>query len=74
VIPDPALGVSNPEGYAKGHAINVLVFGTTHFQAWTKDDTLRSLIPDPANSVVAVFSGADADRFRAIVGMPRTAP
>lgn len=57
---------------AKGHAVNVLVFGTTHFQAWQKDDTLRSLIPDPANSVVAIFSGADADAFRSIVGIDRT--
>jgi hypothetical protein len=58
---------------AHGNAINLLVFGSAHFSAWQKDDTLKTLIPDPANSVVAVFSGPDADAFRAIVGMDKTA-
>lgn len=63
--------VESPTVRANGHAVNVLVFGTAHFQAWQKDDTLRALIPDPANSVVAIFSGVDADAFRSIVGIDR---
>lgn len=54
---------------AKGNALDVSVFTTDQYNEWRADEGLRALLPDPTNSLVLIFSGADADQARRRIGL-----
>lgn len=56
-------------GPAEGKAINVSILGGALLEEYAKDSTLLQLIPDPSNSVVLIFSGANATAARRAVGL-----